>query len=68
MSEAEIWIRRLEELKRAIEEGRRVLIGDTLVRKIEYMRTRRGGVVVIINDGEIIDYASRLLLRKIEIK
>jgi hypothetical protein len=60
-------LRRLEELKRAVEEGRVVRISGVRVRKLEYQTTKRGGVIVVINDGEIIDYATRILSRKIEV-
>jgi hypothetical protein len=61
-------LKRLEELKRAVEEGRVVRISGVRVRKLEYQQTRRGGVVVIINDGELVDYAKRLLTRRIEVE
>ncbi|MGC9052145.1 hypothetical protein [Pyrobaculum sp.] len=61
-------LKRLEELKRAVEEGRVVRISGVRVKKLEYQQTRRGGVVVIINDGELVDYAKRLLTRRIEVE
>jgi hypothetical protein len=72
MSEAEPMtdpiIKKLEELKRAVEEGRVVRISGVRVRKIEYQATRRGGIMVIVNDGELVDYAKRLLTRRIEVE
>ncbi|MGC9050631.1 hypothetical protein [Pyrobaculum sp.] len=64
----EILIKKLEELKRAVEEGRVVRISGVRVKKLEYQATKRGGVIVIINDGELVDYAKRLLTRKIEVE
>jgi hypothetical protein len=61
-------IKRLEELKKAVEEGRVVRISGIRVRKIEYQTTQRGGIIVVINDGELVDYAKRLLTRRIEIE
>jgi hypothetical protein len=61
-------IKKLEELKRAVEEGRVVRISGVRVRKLEYQQTRRGGVIVVINDGELVDYAKRLLTRRIEVE
>ncbi|AET32346.1 hypothetical protein P186_0905 [Pyrobaculum ferrireducens] len=64
----EVYLKKLEEIKRAVEEGRVVRISGILVRKLEYKTTRRGGIIVIVNDGELIDYASKLLNnRRIEI-
>jgi hypothetical protein len=64
---SDVIIKKLEELKKAVEEGRVVRISGVRVRKIEYQVTRRGGIIVVINDGELVDYAKRLLMRKIEI-
>jgi hypothetical protein len=64
---SDIIIKKLEELKRAVEEGKVVRISGVRVRKLEYQVTRRGGVIVIVNDGEIVDYATRLFARKIEV-
>jgi hypothetical protein len=64
----EILIKKLEEIKRAVEEGRVVRISGVRVRKLEYQATKRGGIIVIINDGELVDYAKRLLTRRIEIE
>jgi hypothetical protein len=61
-------LKRLEELKRAVEEGKVVRISGVRVKKLEYQATKRGGIIVIINDGELVDYAKRLLTRKIEVE
>jgi hypothetical protein len=64
----DVILKRLEEIKRAVEEGRMVRISGIRVRKIEYQVTRRGGIIVIVNDGELIDYAKRILTRRIEVE
>ena len=64
----EVLLRKLEEIKRAVEEGKMVKISGIRVRKLEYQTTRRGGVIVIINDGELVDYARRFFTRKIEVE
>jgi hypothetical protein len=64
----EVYLKKLEEIRRAVEEGRVVRISGVLVQKLEYKTTQRGGIIVIVNDGELIDYASKLLNnRRIEI-
>jgi hypothetical protein len=60
-------MQRLEEIRKAVESGRHVKISGIKVNKIEIERSKRGSVIVIINDGEIVDYASRIVFRKIEI-
>jgi hypothetical protein len=65
---SDIWVKKIEELRKALEEGREVVISGIPVRRIEYRKTRRGGVLVIINNGELVEYATKLFTRKIEIR
>jgi hypothetical protein len=66
-TKTEYIIKKIEEIKKAVESGRHVRISGIKVNKIEIGQSRRGGIIVIINDGEIVDYAIRLLSRRIEI-
>ncbi len=66
-TKTEYIMKKIEEIKKAVESGRHVKISGIKVNKIEIERSKRGGVIVVINDGEIVDYAIRLLSRRIEI-
>jgi ribosomal protein S6 len=57
-------IKRLEELKKMVEEGKTVMVSDIVVRKLEYEITKRGAVMVVINDGELVDYATRIFVQR----
>ena len=66
-TKTEYIMKKIEEIKKAVESGRHVKISGIKVNKIEIEQSKRGGIIVIINDGEIVDYATRLLARRIEI-
>lgn len=55
--------KKIEEIQKAIEQGKRVFWGDVEVKSIRIEKSRRG-YIVIINESEII-YPSRFLLRKV---
>jgi len=64
---SELALQKVEKVKKALEEGRRVFIGGVEVRKIDIVRGKRGGFLVVVNDGEMSWYLSKFASLRVDI-
>ncbi len=65
MSLTEVTIKKVEEIKKALAEGRVVMVGGVVVKSIDVVKAQRS-VLVVIN-GEITMYPSRFIASRIEV-
>jgi len=67
MMSVELALQKVEKVKKALAEGRRVFVGSIEVKKIDVIRGRRGGLLVVINDGEMSWYLSKFASLRVDI-
>ncbi|MGC8584248.1 MAG: hypothetical protein ACP5MH_11080 [Thermoproteus sp.] len=65
MSLTEIVVQKVEEIKKALAEGRVVMVGGVVVKSIDVVKAQRS-VIIIINN-ELTMYPSRFIASRIEV-
>jgi len=67
MMSVELALQKIEKVKKALAEGRRVFVGGIEVKKIDIVRGKRGGLLVVVNDGEMSWYLSKFASLKVDV-